>query len=53
MGHNNKECFWDAFCDWAEDEGVGDPEAVATNDWLPWFRCWRAALDTMEQEEGK
>jgi hypothetical protein len=46
---NNAECFWDEFCDWAEDEGVGDPRAVSADDWLPWFRCWCAALDASDQ----
>jgi hypothetical protein len=47
---NNAECFWDEFCDWAADEGVGDPRATAhPDDWLPWFRCWCNALDAADQ----
>ena len=49
---NNIECCWDEFCDWMEDEGRETPRAVAHSEgWMPWFRCWCAALDAVEQME--
>jgi hypothetical protein len=49
----NAECFWDEFCDWAKEHGVGDPRTTChLDDWQPWFQCWCAALDAVEQEGG-
>jgi hypothetical protein len=34
--------LWPAFCEWAKDNGVGDPEKEAEEDWEPWWECFKA-----------
>ena len=49
---SNIEGFWDEFCDWCDDSGVGDPRnGGEPDDWNAWWECWNAALDAKEDRE--
>ena len=38
---------WDAFCNWADNEGIGESK----DDWIPWWDCWKKAFSCAMNKE--
>lgn len=53
MTRSNTESHWDEFCDWLEDQGIGNPSVgeIEPEIWRQWWDCWETALDAREASD--